>query len=96
MFFETKDILETMLAIQNYKAACKRGRGAIFLSIARGKVAEGIDFEDHNGRCVILFGVPFQYTLSLTLRARMVHSTLAVGRFVFPTSLHSLSALMLA
>ena len=72
VFFETKDIIETMLAVQNFKAACRRGRGAIFLSIARGKVAEGIDFNDHYGRCVILFGVPFQYTLSHTLRARMV------------------------
>jgi hypothetical protein len=31
--------------------------------VARGKVAEGIDFDRHYGRCVILFGIPFQYTL---------------------------------
>lgn len=31
---------------------------------ARGKVAEGIDFDRHYGRLVIMFGVPFQYTLS--------------------------------
>lgn len=30
----------------------------------RGKVAEGIDFDRHYGRLVIMFGVPFQYTLS--------------------------------
>ena len=30
----------------------------------RGKVAEGIDFDKHYGRLVIMFGVPFQYTLS--------------------------------
>jgi Rad3-related DNA helicase len=41
------------------------------LSIARGKVAEGIDFDRHYGRCVIVFGIPYQYTLSHTLRARL-------------------------
>jgi DNA excision repair protein ERCC-2 len=46
-------------------------RGAVFLSIARGKVAEGIDFDRHYGRCVIVFGIPYQYTLSHTLRARL-------------------------
>ncbi|CAL1144223.1 unnamed protein product [Cladocopium goreaui] len=35
------------------------------------KVAEGIDFDRHYGRCVVLFGVPFQYTLSRELRARL-------------------------
>ena len=72
VFIETKDIVETTLALSNFKAACSRGRGAIFLSVARGKVAEGIDFDHHFGRMVILFGIPFQYTLSHTLRARLV------------------------
>eukprot|EP00435_Cladocopium_sp_Y103_P011704 s5085_g3.t1 len=51
--------------------ACDSGQGAVFLSVARGKVAEGIDFDRHYGRCVVLFGVPFQYTLSRELRARL-------------------------
>jgi DNA excision repair protein ERCC-2 len=71
VFIETKDIVETTLALDNYKKACDCGRGAVFLSIARGKVAEGIDFDRHYGRCVLLFGIPFQYTLSHTLRARL-------------------------
>ena len=29
------------------------------MSISRGKVAEGIDFDGHYGRAVIMFGVPF-------------------------------------
>lgn len=36
-----------------------------------GKVAEGIDFDRHYGRCVIIFGIPYQYTLSHVLRARL-------------------------
>ena len=64
LFIETKDVAETTLALDNYKRACDCGRGAIFLSVARGKVAEGIDFDRHYGRAVLLFGVPFQYTKS--------------------------------
>nr|CCA21515.1 predicted protein putative [Albugo laibachii Nc14] len=71
LFIETTDIVETTLALNNYKRACDCGRGAIFFSVARGKVAEGIDFDRHYGRCVILFGIPFQYTLSHKLRARL-------------------------
>merc|ERR1719277_2441638 len=71
IFIETKDIVETSLALNSFKKACDCGRGAIFLSVARGKVAEGIDFDRHYGRAVILFGIPFQYSLSRELRARL-------------------------
>ena len=37
----------------------------------RGKVAEGVDFDRHFGRCVVLFGIPFQYALSRVLKARL-------------------------
>jgi DNA excision repair protein ERCC-2 len=52
--------VETTLALDNYKRACECGRGACFFSVARGKVAEGIDFGLHYGRCVVMFGIPFQ------------------------------------
>jgi len=71
VFIETKDVVETTMALENYKRACNCGRGAVFLSVARGKVAEGIDFDQHYGRCVMLIGVPYQYTLSHILRARL-------------------------
>ena len=45
LFIETKDIVETTLSLANFKKACDSGRGAVFLSVARGKVAEGIDFD---------------------------------------------------
>ena len=61
LFIETKDIVETTLALDNYRRACDCGRGAVFLSIARGKVSEGIDFDRHYGRAVILFW----YTISI-------------------------------
>ncbi|CAD7969241.1 unnamed protein product [Amoebophrya sp. A120] len=71
VFLETKDVVATTQALNLYRQACDSGRGAVFLSIARGKVAEGIDFDRHYGRCVVLFGVPFQYTLSYELRAKL-------------------------
>ncbi|KAJ1406448.1 helicase C-terminal domain-containing protein, partial [Ochromonadaceae sp. CCMP2298] len=71
IYLETKDVVETTLALDNYKRACDCGRGAVFLSVARGKVAEGIDFDRHYGRCVVIFGIPYQYTLSHVLRARL-------------------------
>jgi DNA excision repair protein ERCC-2 len=71
VFVETQDVVETTLALDNFRRACDAGRGAVFLSVARGKVAEGIDFDRHYGRCVVVLGVPYQYTLSRTLRARL-------------------------
>jgi DNA excision repair protein ERCC-2 len=60
-----------VLSVTHPLLSMGHGRGAVFLSIARGKVAEGIDFDRHYGRCVIVFGIPYQYTLSHTLRARL-------------------------
>ncbi|MBA0708834.1 hypothetical protein Golax_023923 [Gossypium laxum] len=71
VFIETQDVVETTLALDNYRRACDCGRGAVFFSVARGKVAEGIDFDRHYGRLVIMIGVPFQYTLSKILLARL-------------------------
>ena len=71
IFIETKDIVETTLALDNYRRACDSGRGAVFFSVARGKVAEGVNFEHHYGRAVVMFGVPYQYTQSRVLRARL-------------------------
>ncbi len=34
----------------NVRRACDAGRGAILLSVARGKISEGIDFDHHYGR----------------------------------------------
>nr|XP_042702428.1 general transcription and DNA repair factor IIH helicase subunit XPD isoform X2 [Chrysemys picta bellii] len=59
------------MALEKYQEACENGRGAILLSVARGKVSEGIDFVHHYGRAVIMFGVPYVYTQSRILKARL-------------------------
>ncbi|GBM44428.1 General transcription and DNA repair factor IIH helicase subunit XPD [Araneus ventricosus] len=71
LFLETQDSGETSLALLNYIKACENGRGAVLLSVARGKVSEGVDFDHHLGRCVIMFGIPFVYTQSRILRSRL-------------------------
>ncbi|EJW86627.1 excision repair cross-complementing rodent repair deficiency [Wuchereria bancrofti] len=71
LFIETTDALETSIALEKYVEACDCGRGAIFFSVARGKVSEGIDFSHHLGRAVIMLGVPYVYTESRILRARL-------------------------
>ena len=40
-------------------------------SVDRGKISEGIDFNNHYGRAVIMFGIPYQYTESRILKARL-------------------------
>lgn len=71
IYIETKDNYETTMALENYKQACDSGRGAVFFSIARGKVSEGVDFAGHYGRCVMVMGIPYQNTLARNLKARM-------------------------
>ena len=68
---ETPDAQETSLALETYRTACSNGRGAVLLCVARGKVSEGIDFDHHYGRTVLCIGVPFQYTESRILKARL-------------------------
>ncbi|KAK9455484.1 hypothetical protein V1511DRAFT_293400 [Dipodascopsis uninucleata] len=68
---ETPDSQETSLALEAFRTACCNGRGAALLCVARGKVSEGIDFDHHYGRTVLMIGVPFQYTESRILKARL-------------------------
>ncbi|KAK0420878.1 hypothetical protein QR680_014941 [Steinernema hermaphroditum] len=71
LFIETTDAYETSVTLQKYVDACENGRGAILFSVARGKVSEGIDFSHHLGRAVIMLGIPYVYTESRILRARL-------------------------
>lgn len=79
LFVETQGVEETSVALANYRRACDIGRGAIFLSIARGKIAEGIDFDRHYGRAVVMFGVPFLPPVDEPLRQRMHWMEVCLG-----------------
>ncbi|OLY81256.1 DNA repair helicase rad15 [Smittium mucronatum] len=71
IFVETPDTAETSLALESYRKGCENGRGAVLFSVARGKVSEGVDFDHNYGRAVIMFGIPYQYTESRILKARL-------------------------
>lgn len=71
LFIETPDAAETSFALMYYMKACESGRGAVLLSVARGKVSEGVDFDHHLGRAVLMFGIPYVYTQSKILKARL-------------------------
>ena len=44
VFIETVDVVESTLALDNFRRACDCGRGAVFLSVARGKARRGSMF----------------------------------------------------
>ena len=67
LFIETRDYVKTSLEVYKYKKACDIGRGAMFLTVARGKVAGKIKFENHYGRCVVMLGVPLRYNQTIIL-----------------------------
>ncbi|KAL0230697.1 hypothetical protein PCE1_004253 [Barthelona sp. PCE] len=60
LFFEPKSPSECDQTVTAYKTACDSGRGGLLCCIARGKVSEGVDFENHYGRISYMLGVPYK------------------------------------
>ncbi|XP_050076273.1 regulator of telomere elongation helicase 1 homolog [Anopheles maculipalpis] len=54
-----KDAFLATMADYYAKVREPGGRGAIFMAVCRGKVSEGLDFADGNGRAVMITGLPF-------------------------------------
>lgn len=71
LFFESRDAVKTSRVVKNFKLSCDVGRGGIFLASSRGYAADCEQFNGHYARCMTLFGVPFQNTLSRMLKARL-------------------------
>ncbi|OQR82959.1 hypothetical protein ACHHYP_15276 [Achlya hypogyna] len=60
MHVEPKNRTEFATVVADYHAAIKaNAAGAIFMAVCRGKVSEGIDFSNENGRAVVITGLPF-------------------------------------
>jgi len=45
--------------IEEYYKAIQENKGAMLLSVYRGKVSEGLDFSDWKARAVIILGLPY-------------------------------------
>ena len=57
VFIETPDVVETTLALDNYRKACDCGRGAVFFSVAR--LVRSVSFSNQKVlfkiRCLFMF-----------------------------------------
>jgi len=54
---QRKDALPSIM--NEYYEEIRTGRGACFMAVCRGKVAEGLDFADDRGRAVLITGLPY-------------------------------------
>jgi len=70
IFAEVPDIYETSKSVSGYKISCENGRGGVFMGLMRGKVLGNIAFDNNCARCVIIFGIPIEYTRPREFLAR--------------------------
>lgn len=56
---QRKDTFNTIINDYYSKISDPSTKGACFMAVCRGKVSEGLDFADMNGRAVIITGLPF-------------------------------------
>lgn len=56
---QRKDTFNTIINDYYSKISDPNAKGACFMAVCRGKVSEGLDFADMNGRAVIITGLPF-------------------------------------
>lgn len=56
---EPKNKHELKQAMEKYYSDVEKPSGGTFLAVCRGKVSEGLDFANDNGRAVVVIGLPF-------------------------------------
>ncbi|CAG5011257.1 unnamed protein product [Parnassius apollo] len=56
---QRKDTFNAIINDYYSKISDPNTKGACFMAVCRGKVSEGLDFADMNGRAVIITGLPF-------------------------------------
>jgi Fanconi anemia group J protein len=61
-------------ALKRYRGAIEEKSGAIFMSVCRGRVSEGLDFADDNGRGVVVVGVPYPNVKDLQVQLKRSHN----------------------
>lgn len=56
---QSKDTFQSVMGEYYQKINDPSCKGAIFMAVCRGKISEGLDFADANGRAVLITGLPF-------------------------------------
>eukprot|EP00892_Ulva_mutabilis_P011430 jgi/Ulvmu1/865/UM100_0016.1 len=60
VMLEPRTVREFQTVIERYRqAVAERESGAMLLAVCQGRVSEGIDFSDDEGRAVVVAGIPF-------------------------------------
>lgn len=59
IFLEPRGKDQFTTTMEEFYQAIRDSKGACFMAVCRGKVSEGLDFADRNGRAVIITGLPF-------------------------------------
>uniref|UniRef100_H2YDL1 Regulator of telomere elongation helicase 1 homolog n=1 Tax=Ciona savignyi TaxID=51511 RepID=H2YDL1_CIOSA len=67
---EPRNKHELKTSIEKYYSDVNSGGGA-FLAVCRGKVSEGLDFSDNNGRTVVIIGIPFPPMMDPKIKLKM-------------------------
>jgi hypothetical protein len=83
-FVEPKQAVQLLYVIQQYANAIHTSslgkkdeshNGAVLLGVCRGKISEGLDFNDDMCRCVIMAGLPYQNRTEPKVRLKMDYMT---------------------
>ena len=64
------DKKEMRVLMGEFRASVDSGKGAVLLSVFRGKMSEGIDFADSHGRAVIAVGLPYPSVKEITIQLK--------------------------
>ncbi|XP_068158803.1 regulator of telomere elongation helicase 1 homolog [Drosophila tropicalis] len=59
IFLEPRGKDQFTTTMEEFYQAIRDSKGACFMAVCRGKVSEGLDFADRNGRAVIITGLPY-------------------------------------
>jgi len=59
IFVEPRNKESFTTTMEEFYQNIRDNKGACFMAVCRGKVSEGLDFADKNGRAVIITGLPF-------------------------------------
>lgn len=55
---------------RGFNKAITSGKGAVFFGVCRGKLSEGMDFQDEFARAVIVIGIPFAHVKSKSVQLK--------------------------